>query len=92
MFRGFNMKIYDKFIYSFLGFAIFSLIFVFITLFHLNFKLMNENLKNKPDIIKHKDKIIVCLKEQLECYNQTRTMEKSKIIKICKDIDFCEKN
>lgn len=86
------MKIYDKFIYSFLGFAIFSLIFVFITLFHLNFKLMNENLKNKPDIVKHKDKIIVCLKEQLECYQETRTMEKSKTVKICKEIDFCEKN
>ena len=86
------MKIYDKFIYSFLGFAIFSLIFVFITLFHLNFKLMNEDLKIKSDSMKHKERMIVCLKQQLECYQETRTMEKSKTVKICKEIDFCEKN
>lgn len=84
------MKLKDKLLYTFLGFSIFCLIFIFITLLHLNLKLANEQ-KDKPNIIKHKDEIIICLKEQIECYRDIKNLEKEKIIETCKDINFCEK-
>jgi hypothetical protein len=81
----------NKIIYGLLGFGVFFIVFVFVTLLHINLRLIND-VKNKPEIIKHKDKVIICMKEQLECYQETKMLERSKIIKICKDTDFCEKN
>jgi hypothetical protein len=81
----------NKIVYGLLGFGIFFVVFVFVTLLHINLRLIND-AKNKPEIIKHKDKVIICMKEQLECYQETKILERSKIIKICKDVDFCEKN
>jgi hypothetical protein len=81
----------NKIVYGLLGFCIFFIVFVFVTLLHINLRLIND-AKNKPEIIKHKDKVIICMKEQLECYQETKMLERSKIIKICKDVDFCEKN
>lgn len=81
----------DKIIYGLLGFGIFFIIFAFVTLMYFNFKLINRENKNKTDIVMHKDLVIICMKEQLECYQETKFLDKNKTLKICKDIDFCEK-
>lgn len=79
----------DKIIYGLLGFGIFFIIFAFVTLMYFNFKLINR--ENKNDILMHKDSVIICMKEQLECYQETKFLDKNKTLKICKDLDFCEK-
>jgi hypothetical protein len=80
----------NKLITSFFVFSLLTMILCAMVLLNINHQIEIGNIKNKQLEIEKKDKTITCIKSQLYCYNENKTMTENEIIKICGNIDHCE--
>jgi len=80
----------NKLITSFFAFALLTMVLCALVLLNINRQIEMGNIKAKQISEEKQQKTMLCIKNQLHCYNENRKMKENEMIKMCGNIDHCE--